>query len=313
MLPVSSPITVVVPCYNLAAYLQEAVHSALASTLAPHEVVVVDDGSTPPVDSELLHRLAAQAGWEGRVRLLRQENQGVASARNRGIGEAQTPYVLPLDADDRICPSYLEKACAVLEAEKDVGVVYPHLQRFGAASDVWQFRPFTLPELLAENRVPVCAVFRTEVWRQCGGYDERLETHEDWEFWIRVAACGWRFHLIPEPLAEYRARPDSKVRRWDQPEVRRRLIQYILEKHQNLYRAHALAVLTLKELEILRLERLYRECGDQLAKTAEGVRIQEVVIKQLLAEAEQRSAELARLRVSPWRRWWRTKASSSSR
>ncbi|MEP6910794.1 MAG: glycosyltransferase family 2 protein, partial [Actinomycetota bacterium] len=102
-----SDITVVIACFNYGLYLREAVDSALAEGA---KVVVVDDGSTEP-----LPELPAE------VDLVRQENQGVARARNAGIGRAQTPFVIALDADDRLLPGALEALREPLVADPALG------------------------------------------------------------------------------------------------------------------------------------------------------------------------------------------------
>src|SRR4051794_31418414 len=120
-------ISIVITCYNIGAFLEEALQSALAQTYPDFEVIVVDDGSTDNATLALLDRLPAQP----RLRILRTPNKGVAHARNYGITKASGDYILPLDADDRILPSYLACAASVLDQQPEVGFVGCHFSTFG--------------------------------------------------------------------------------------------------------------------------------------------------------------------------------------
>src|SRR5262245_35333532 len=114
-------VSVVVPCFDLGRYLDEAIDSVLAQTFHDLEIVVVDDGSTDPFTCELLDRYDRP-----KTQLLRQSNRGPAAARNAGIRATTGHYVCCLDADDRLLPTYLEKAIQVLQQAPDVGFVSCH-------------------------------------------------------------------------------------------------------------------------------------------------------------------------------------------
>ena len=303
MSPIAPRVTVsvVIPCYNLGQFLEEAVRSVWESHFPGVEVIVVDDGSTEPLPLTALKDMAAQFDATDRFSVIRQNNQGVSAARNTGIQRAAGAYVLPLDADDKVRPGFLAHAAQVLDSEPEVGVVYGHLQRFGVESDLWEFSEFNEAQMLMENQVPVCAVARKKAWADCGGFDSHVMAHEDWEFWINVMRHGWKFRLIREIVVDYRARENSEIGKWGNPEVRRDAVAYICRKHRDLYTAHLPEVLAGKELKLLKWETLFAECRGRLVETAEGVRVQEVVIKRLLKEAEERESEMRELRE---RRWW---------
>src|ERR1700736_2112376 len=112
-------VSVVIPCFNLGEYVDEAVDSVLCQTLQDLEIVIVNDGSTDP------HTNAKLAGYsKPRTRVIQTENQGLAAARNVGIADSRGDYILPLDADDRIAPTFLEKTAAVLDQHPEIGIVY---------------------------------------------------------------------------------------------------------------------------------------------------------------------------------------------
>src|SRR5690348_2571583 len=123
-------VSVVIPCFNAGEHLDEAVRSALAQTHADLEVVIMDDGSTDPATRRLLDGAAA---WP-RTRILRQANAGPSAARNAAIEAATGEFILPLDADDRIEPGYVEQAAAILQSRPEVGIVYCRAMKFGAES-----------------------------------------------------------------------------------------------------------------------------------------------------------------------------------
>jgi glycosyltransferase involved in cell wall biosynthesis len=193
-------VSVVVPCFNYGAFVREAVDSAVGQTLDGVEVIVVDDGSTDPATRSALDEFQSP-----HTTVVRRPNGGLPSARNQGIAVARGRYICCLDADDRLGPTYLEKAIALLEADRGVGFVYSWVQLFGDEESVWHTEPFDLGELRQRNFVSVSAVFRRDDWEMIGGFAEDMrEGYEDWEFWLRLGASGRRGVLIPEPLFEHR-------------------------------------------------------------------------------------------------------------
>src|SRR4051812_15947600 len=106
-------VSVIVPCFGQAHYLPEAVGSVLAQTFTDWECIIVDDGS-PDDTAAVAARLAA---GDDRIKIVRQENRGLPGARNAGIRAARGRYILPLDADDRLEPTMLEKTVAVLQSD----------------------------------------------------------------------------------------------------------------------------------------------------------------------------------------------------
>jgi glycosyltransferase involved in cell wall biosynthesis len=223
--------TVVIPCFNQGEFVLAAVASGEASSGVDGELVIVNDGSTDPFTIEILERLRA-AGY----RILDQPNRGLSAARNAGIRASQGRYILALDADNRIRPAYLRRAAEILDAAPEVGVVYGDIALFGARSGPWRVPEFNLNELAAGNRIDAGAVFRREVWEQCGGYDEDMKVGwEDWDFWLSVAETGWKFAYVPEMLFEYRVQSNSLSSGLSKPENRRRALEFITTKHATIF------------------------------------------------------------------------------
>lgn len=200
-------VSVVIPCFNYGRFLLEAIDSVLASTFTSLEIIVVDDGSTDPETLRLLDGLDRP-----RTRVVRQVNKRLPAARNTGFREARGKYVLPLDADDRIAPTLIEKAYWVLEHRPRLGFVSFWLQHFGDENWVWKPEPYNLFRLLHANSVTVTSLVRRDAWAAAGGYDETLvHGYEDWEFWIRLGANGWHGFQVPEPLFLYRKHGASMI------------------------------------------------------------------------------------------------------
>jgi glycosyltransferase involved in cell wall biosynthesis len=194
-------VSVVIPCYNYGQYVVEAVDSCLASTFQDIEVVVVNNGSTDPHTNEVLKDLR-----KPRTRVIHvKHNVGLSNGRNVGIQAARGKYILPLDADDKIHPTLIEKTFRVLEQRPEVGFVTVGLEYFGDLQWSWVPPPFDMSRLLRENIVCVASLFRKQAWKDAGGYNESmLDGYEDWDFWISLAEKGWQGDVVPEPLLHYR-------------------------------------------------------------------------------------------------------------
>ena len=197
-------ISVVTPFYNHGKTLPETIASVLGQTFQDFEYIIVNDGSTDAISQEVFNGIDDQ-----RIRKILQKNQGVAVARNHGISEARGKYILCLDADDRIDPTYLEKAVTVLELNPGVGIVYSHVHFFGIEEGVAREPEFNADILLEANILHTASVFRKKDWERVGGYKSNLG-FEDWEFWINLVEHGVVGQLIPEALFYYRRAEQSR-------------------------------------------------------------------------------------------------------
>lgn len=199
-------VSIIIPCFNAGDALREAVDASLAQTYPDVEVVVVDDGSTDPRTLEVLREVEGE-----RVRLFRQDNGGPSAARNRAIHEATGTYILPLDADDSIEPTYVAKAVDAIQ-EPGIGIVYCQATKFGAESGPWSLPEYTLRELVIDNVIFVTSLFRKDDWARVGGFNEGLRKGvEDYDFWIKLVNLGCRVHRIDEPLFHYRVQAVSRT------------------------------------------------------------------------------------------------------
>lgn len=200
-------VSVIVPCYNHGQFLDEAVASVLAQTYVDYEIVIVNDGSTEEETVTLL-----QNYHQPKTRVIHTSNQGLAAARNKGIEESSGVYILPLDADDRICPTYMEKAVSVLDEKDDVGIVYCEAMFFGEKTGKWELPRYEFSQFLLTNLIFASAFFRKSDWAKTGGYNPNMiYGWEDYDFWLSLIELGREVYQIPEVLFHYRHRSDSMV------------------------------------------------------------------------------------------------------
>jgi glycosyltransferase involved in cell wall biosynthesis len=208
-------ISVIIPSYNSARFVVQAVQSALEQTYSPVEVIVVDDGSTDDTRERLLLH-------EGRIRYVSQSNGGPSKARNCGINEAQGDLIAFLDADDQWLPEKLQKQWECLQGTPDACLIHTDLYHLyePTGSRVYTYRDrkcfsgHCYSEFFHGNAIVTSSVLVT---RRCldeiGGFDEEIRraSTEDMDLWIRIARY-FPLSYINEPLVLYREHPTNASR-----------------------------------------------------------------------------------------------------
>lgn len=227
-------VSIIVPCFNHGHYLKQTLESVARSTYPNVEVIVIDDGSTSEETKSEIEKLRGMEIKGREVRFIRQLNQGLPATRNNGIQMTDGEYILALDADDMIEPTYLEKSIWVLTRYPNVSIVYPSFQHFGIQNDIWSSRPYDFSALLHDNYMAAGSVYRRTVWEGIGGYDEQMKSYEDWDFWIRAGARGYHGYWLPEPLFYYR-KAESSMLVWAH-QRRKQLIRQIRTKNKLIFR-----------------------------------------------------------------------------
>jgi GT2 family glycosyltransferase len=273
-------VSVIIPCYNLGDYLDEAVESVLTQTYQNFEILVVDDGSSDPATQTLLSDYR-----RSRTRVIRTPHGGLAAARNTGIANAVGEYVCALDADDCLDVSYLAKTVAVLDRDPTITFVSSWLRTFG--DEAWEWKPerCDLQTLLSEDTVLTAALVRREAVLAVGGYDTAMpiQGDEDWDLWLTLVARGHRGVILPEVLFNYRRRAGSmSTICWHGP-GHLPLAAYRVAKHHDAYRAHLVDVLLRQEAETAALLRRNDELERQIASELEpavALRREELAVLQ---------------------------------
>jgi glycosyltransferase involved in cell wall biosynthesis len=166
---------------------------------------------------------------------LHQDNQGLSAARNNGIQLSKGEYYLPLDADNKIRPAYIQKGIEILDKYRDVGIVHGDAMYFGEKKGKWRSRAFDMRRMLQYNYIDACVVARKSAWQQVHGYDVNISPVADWDFNLSIAEAGWKFHYIPEVLFDYRYLANSMIRTFKNAEF---CENYVARKHGALYRKY---------------------------------------------------------------------------
>ena len=228
-------VSVVMPCYNDGKYIGEAIESLKAQTYSPVELIVVDDGS----DDEQTKKLLSEIDFP-QFKLIRTERSYPAAARNKGAEHAAGKYLLPLDADDRIEPLYIEKAVEVLEKQENVGAVYCHANCFGEKTGAWQLPEYEINEMLIDNIVFVTALIRKETWEEIGGFDETfVDGLEDYDFFLSLIEKNWTIVQLPDYLFNYRIKSKSRSTQFAQSRnAISETYRHLYNKHLKLYQRH---------------------------------------------------------------------------
>jgi len=205
-LPVS--VSVIIPTYNRAAMLREAIESVRQQTVKDVEVLVVDDGSTDETP-----RVVQEFG--DFVTYLRQDNGGVAAARNRGIQAAHGHYIAFLDSDDLWLPHKLERQIDYLRDHPEIGLLYARMWSYDVEKpSERRLDPYVVATNFTEllngpNAVTTSTVVvRRECLETVGVFNPAIRAAEDHELWLRIAR-RFAIGFLDEPLAEYRRHSKS--------------------------------------------------------------------------------------------------------
>jgi len=202
---------IIIPSFMYADKVGRAIESAIKQDYNQlTHIVVVDDGSD---DSDATREVVSgYSARDRRVRYIRQDNFGVAVARNRGIASVDAKYVCCLDADDAIEPRFLTVCIEELERDCTLGIAYTGLKLVNedGSSHIsgWPGEYDYDKQARGQNQVPTCCVFRRKAWERLAGYRQRYAPEgcgaEDAEFWLRMGAYGWGAKRVtPEGLFVY--------------------------------------------------------------------------------------------------------------
>lgn len=207
-------ISVVIPSFGQAQYLEQCIQSVLSQTRPADEVIVVDDGST---DGSL--EIARK--YEPRVKVIAQVNKGLASARNTGIMNTTGDYIFFLDADDLMLPNCLQGVSFYIQPRfgSTYDVIAPSIRCFtedGKTQDTILVQNPTFEDFKQGNRLAYCAAIKRSLLLEVGGYSPKMDVLGGWEdlwMWYALLERGKKIVTIQEPLVMYRVKKDSMITR----------------------------------------------------------------------------------------------------
>ncbi|SFF15642.1 glycosyltransferase family 2 protein [Flavobacterium xueshanense] len=231
----SIQVSIIVPCYKQAHFLNESLLSVLAQTYTNWECIIVNDGS--PDDTE---RIAEQwSARDNRFKYLKKENGGLSSARNAGIASSKGEYILPLDADDILHEDYLTFLVPELQQNSSLAIVSCYSNFFinNRSNIIHQQKPIgtTYHALLYENNMMASSLYHKKYWEEVGGYDENMKDgFEDWEFWIAITKKGREYKFVEAFLFYYRKSKKSMFIDTLAHHLESNM-EYVFKKHNEIY------------------------------------------------------------------------------
>ena len=190
-------VTVVITSCNQGPLIREAVESALSQTVRPERIIIVDDGPDDQASVNVLsailddcrHGVPDTGGVA--VDLIGQVNAGPSAARNRGVAAAETPFVVVLDGDDRLMPTFIERTLPLLTADDSMVAASGWLRTFGVLDSVVQPIGGDAGAFVSHNCCSATFMIRRSAWERCGGYDESMRSgFEDWDFFLSLLESG---------------------------------------------------------------------------------------------------------------------------
>jgi glycosyltransferase involved in cell wall biosynthesis len=209
---INSIVSIIIPCYNREKFICESIDSALSQTYTNIEVVVVNDGSTDNSHQVISSR------YQNKIKYIQQKNSGASVARNSAIKASIGEWILTLDSDDCISPTYVEDAVQLIEHEKTLVTARAfffdaHMNKLDTAwpTGDLQNKKITLESIMQENQVVTTSLFNKKMWLKSGGYNKNLIRGEDWEFWVNLVSLGAEVKYLTknEPYLKYRIHSDN--------------------------------------------------------------------------------------------------------
>jgi len=225
-------ISVIIPCYNHGKFIQEAIDSVKEQSFKDWEIIVINNCSDDPYTLKIFKLLEEQ-----KIKVLHSEKRGPSAARNMGIKNSSGDYILPLDADDKIGPEYLELGSKFLDSNPETGIVYCKANFFDHKSGEWDLGLFDIKTMLQNNQIFSCALYRKCDWEKVGGYNESMPYKEDYDFWLSILELGRTVYRIDKTLFFYRKHKvkhnslSKRTKRYELPMIEAQLVL----NHQKIY------------------------------------------------------------------------------
>lgn len=250
-------VSVIVPCYNQGIYLGDCLDSVLSQTYQNWECIVVNDASADNTEAIALKYCSMDSRF---TYIKLSENHGVSYSRNIAIDNSHGYYILPLDGDDKIASTYLEKAIRVFSEKPEIKLVYCVAMKFGRKNGIYQLPPYNYDDFIWGNQIFCSAFFKRNDFDKTNGFNVNMkEGLEDWDFWLSLLHREDIVYQIPEVLFYYRMKTDSRghgsVKHMDELKIQ------IYHNHEEIYAPFVERIIEyhhqLLEKESLELENHY--------------------------------------------------------
>lgn len=224
-------LSVIMPCYNQAQYIEEAIESVINQTYRNWELIIIDDGSTDN-SFEIAEKYAS---GDQRIKCLSQPNGGPSKARNNGVKKSVGKYLMFFDSDDKLAPQYFDKGIDYMSSHPNCAVFYSRLKRFGKKNDELTIRFTSYQDHLCSSSLfPTCIMHRTD-FERIGGFDEDMKGYEDWEMFIRLLYHNDNVYQYPEIMFFYRWNMDPDSINLQAIKKSGEIMEYIYNKNKQIY------------------------------------------------------------------------------
>jgi len=191
-------LSIIIPVYNYGKTLDRALSSVFAQTYKNLEIIIIDDGSTDNFTKLKLNHLDIP-----NTKIIFQENGGPSKARNEGVKISTGDYILPLDSDDLIHPTYVEQCIKLITQDKNYSPIYCDTVHQGQMKGIEERPEWSKERLINGPFIVNCSMFSREAFDSIDGYDEDLKGWEDYDMWLRMMQKGYVGKRIPSPLFIY--------------------------------------------------------------------------------------------------------------
>lgn len=257
-------VSVVIPYYLHEEYLEAAVLSVLAQTYTNVEVVVVFDPGKSSPPEQVLKNVP-----QDRLRIITQtEKSSAPNARNVGVKGSSGELILPMDADDLLAPTYLEKTVGLMLSDQSISGVYTAVQMFGDRDEVYDPEWSVQGIVTGTGGALICMLYRRTMFDAVGGYNPRWRVGDDSEFFMKACRQGFKIVRLQEPLYLYRRHPASTTARNPQRDLMEMAI-YLVQDHPDVMMEYLEEIVRYKEERYCKLEEEYTHLHKEFHKLLE--------------------------------------------
>jgi len=230
---VKGRLSVIIPYFNLGAYVEETVDSVFSSKYPDKEIILVNDGSTEQDSIDKIHELKVKYP---ELIIINKPNGGICTTRNEGYEHATGEFIATLDADDMVVPEFFDRAIEVMKTYANISFVSPWVQGFGAWHELWVGWDSELPYMLYHNLMAAgCVVYRASALYAAGYTDEAMVYGiEDYEALLNLMEHGHKGIPVTEPYQQYRVLDQSRTKAIRYASISN-MTEVITRKHAKLY------------------------------------------------------------------------------